>query len=207
MTGAIASGKSTLGRIFLHEAPYGGSIRLGNRELSDLSAREIAATVGYLGHDPELSQDSVRENILFGRKEDPLPWLALTDFQQEVLAMEKKEDTVIGPSGVRLSGGQAGRLALARTLAHPRPLLILDDPFSALDRKTEDDLFAKLQIYGKDKVILLISHRLYHFPAMKEIIFLEKGKATIAPHETLLAENTAYRALYEDQTGGTSHEA
>ena len=207
VTGAIASGKSTLGRLFLHEAPYEGSIRLGNRELSDLSAREIAATVGYLGHDPELFQDSVRDNILCASEGDAHPWLALTDFLQEVLAMEQKEDTVIGPSGVRLSGGQAERLALARTLAHPRPLLILDDPFSALDRKTEDDLFAKLQIYGKDKVILLISHRLYHFPAMKEIIFLEKGKATIAPHETLLAENAAYRALYEDQTGGTSHEA
>ena len=207
VTGAIASGKSTLGRLFLHEAPYEGSIRLGNRELSDLSAREIAATVGYLGHDPELFQDSVRDNILCASEGDAHPWLALTDFLQEVLAMEQKEDTVIGPSGVRLSGGQAERLALARTLAHPRPLLILDDPFSALDRKTEDKLFAKLQLYGKDKIILLISHRLYHFPAMKEIIFLEKGKMTIAPHETLLAENTAYRTLYEDQTGDTSHEA
>ena len=82
----------------------------------NLTAREIAATIGYLGHDPELSADTVRSNVL------------------------------CGSGGVRLSGGQAQRLALARTLAHPRPVLILDDPFSALDRKTEDIVFANLQL-------------------------------------------------------------
>ena len=87
--------------------------------------------------------------------------------------MEHGPDTVIGSGGTRLSGGQAQRLALARTLAHPRPVLVLDDPFSALDRSTEDNVFANLQAYAKDKVVFLISHRLYHFPQMQQVVFLD----------------------------------
>ena len=109
--------------------------------------------------------------------------------------------TVIGPSGARLSGGQAQRLALARTLAHPRPVLVLDDPFSALDRSTEDAIFAELQAYARDKVVFLISHRLYHFPQMQQIIFMEGGRTTVGTHEELMAAVPVYRQLYESQTG------
>ena len=135
-----------------------------------------------------------------------MPWLAAVALKDEVQAMENGVDTVIGPSGTRLSGGQAQRLALARTLAHPRPVLVLDDPFSALDRSTEDTVFANLQEYAKDKVVFLISHRLYHFPQMQRVIFMEDGKITVGTHEELLAAVPAYRQLYESQTGGQQHE-
>ena len=135
-----------------------------------------------------------------------MPWLAAVALKDEVQAMENGVDTVIGPSGTRLSGGQAQRLALARTLAHPRPVLVLDDPFSALDRSTEDTVFANLQEYAKDKVVFLISHRLYHFPQMQRVIFMEDGKTTVGTHEELLAAVPAYRQLYESQTGGQQHE-
>ena len=121
--------------------------------------------------------------------------------------MEEGAETVAGSSGVRLSGGQAQRLALARTLAHPRPVLILDDPFSALDRSTEDVVFENLKAYARDRIVLLISHRLYHFPEMSQIIYMEDGKATTGTHEALCASIPAYRALYESQTGGANHEA
>ena len=135
-----------------------------------------------------------------------MPWLAAVALKDEVQAMENGVDTGIGPSGTRLSGGQAQRLALARTLAHPRPVLVLDDPFSALDRSTEDTVFANLQEYAKDKVVFLISHRLYHFPQMQRVIFMEDGKTTVGTHEELLAAVPAYRQLYESQTGGQQHE-
>ena len=206
ITGPVACGKSTLGRVFLCEASYGGSARFGGEEFSALTPREIAATVGYLGHDPELSADTVQNNVLCGSKQDPMPWLAAVALKDEVQAMENGVDTVIGPSGTRLSGGQAQRLALARTLAHPRPVLVLDDPFSALDRSTEDTVFANLQEYAKDKAVFLISHRLYHFPQMQRVIFMEDGKTTVGTHEELLAAVPAYRQLYESQTGGQQHE-
>ena len=207
ITGPVACGKSTLGRVFLCEASYGGSARFGGKEFSALTPREIAATVGYLGHDPELSADTVQNNVLCGSKQDPMPWLAAVALKDEVQAMENGVDTVIGPSGTRLSGGQAQRLALARTLAHPRPVLVLDDPFSALDRSTEDIVFANLQAYAKDKVVFLISHRLYHFPQMQQVVFMEDGRTTVGTHEELMAAAPAYRQLYESQTGGPQHEA
>lgn len=206
VTGPVACGKSTFGRAFLCEAPYGGSLRFGSRELSSLSPREIAATVGYLGHDPELSSDTLRNNVLCGNGQDALPYLAAVALDGEVRAMENGADTVVGSSGVRLSGGQAQRLALARTLAHPRPVMILDDPFSALDRNTEDTVFADLQEYAKDKVVFLISHRLYHFPQMRKIIFMEDGKTVVGTHAELMRSVPAYRLLYESQTGGNGHE-
>ena len=207
ITGPVACGKSTLGRVFLCEQPYGGSVTFGGRELSSLAPREIAATVGYLGHDPELWNDSVRANVLCGGDGDAMAFLSLTALDGEVRVMEQGLDTVVGSSGVRLSGGQAQRLALARTLAHPRPVLVLDDPFSALDRATEDTVFANLQTYARDKVVFLISHRLYHFPEMQRVVFMEDGKISVGTHEELLARAPAYRALYESQAGGALHEA
>ena len=201
ITGPVACGKSTLGRVFLCEAPYQGSVCFGGREFSALTPRQIAATVGYLGHDPELSADTVQNNVLCGSEQDVMPWLAAAALKEEVLAMEKGTETVIGSGGTRLSGGQAQRLALARTLAHPRPVLVLDDPFSALDRSTEDAIFAELQAYARDKVVFLISHRLYHFPQMQQIIFMEGGRTTVGTHKELMAAVPVYRQLYENQTG------
>ena len=206
VTGPVACGKSTFGRVFLCEAPYGGSAKFGPKEFSALTPRQIAATVGYLGHDPELSADTVRHNVLCGSEQDAMPYLAAVALKDEVLAMENGLDTVIGSGGTRLSGGQALRLALARTLAHPRPVLILDDPFSALDRKTEDTVFANLQEYAKNKTVFLISHRLYHFPQMRQVIFMEDGKTAVGTHAELMASVPVYRQLYESQTGGAEHE-
>ena len=209
VTGPVACGKSTFGRVFLCEAPYGGSARFGEKEFSALTPRQISAAVGYLGHDPELSADTVRENVLCGSEQDVMPWLEAAALRDEVLAMENGADTVIGSSGTRLSGGQAQRLALARTLAHPRPVLILDDPFSALDRNTEDAVFANLQNDARDKVVFLISHRLYHFPQMQRVIFMEDGRVTVGTHDELMASAPRYRQLYESQStqkGGGLHE-
>ena len=207
VTGPVACGKSTLGRVFLCERPYGGSVRIGGRELSELSPREAASTVGYLGHDPELWNETVEENVRCGEAGDAMRFLALTALDGEVRAMERGLQTVVGNGGVRLSGGQAQRLALARTLAHPRPVLVLDDPFSALDRQTEDEVFARLKACAQDRVVILISHRLYHFPQLKQIVFMQGGKAAVGTHEALCASVPAYRALYESQTGGAAHEA
>ena len=206
VTGPVACGKSTFGRVFLCEAPYGGSAQFGGKEFSALAPRRISATVGYLGHDPELSTDTLQRNVLCGSKADAMPYLSAAALKEEVLAMEQGVDTLIGVGGTRLSGGQAQRLALARTLAHPRPVMVLDDPFSALDRRTEDTVFANLQEYAKDKVVFLISHRLYHFPQMQKIIFLDNGKTTVGTHAELMADEPAYRQLYESQTGGKRHE-
>lgn len=206
VTGPVACGKSTLGRVFLCEEPYNGSVRFGGKELSSFSAREISSAVGYLGHQPELSDDTVENNVLCGSDTDASRYLDAVQLTDEVNSMEKGVNTVVGSGGVRLSGGQTQRLALARTLAHPRPVMILDDPFSALDRKTEDAVFGYLREYAKDKTVFLISHRLYHFPQLQKIIFMDNGKITVGTHDELMKSESAYRRLYESQTGGDKHE-
>ena len=200
VTGPVACGKSTLGKAFLCEQPYGGSIRLDGRELAELSPWERTGLVGYLGHDPELFSGTIRENVLLGDTGEPMDYLRAVCLDGEVAAMTGGLETRVGTGGVRLSGGQAQRLALARTLAHPRPVLILDDPFSALDRHTEDTVFADLQSDAKDKVVFLISHRLYHFPQMQKVIFMDGGKTTVGTHAQLMETVPLYRQLYESQT-------
>ena len=206
VTGPVACGKSTLGKVFLCEHPYRGSIRVNGKELSAMSPREIADCIGYLGHDPELWNDTVENNVLCGDTGDALEILKQVALADEVRAMEQGVQTVVGSSGVRLSGGQAQRLALARTLAQPRPILILDDPFSALDKKTEDSVFENLREYAKDKIVILISHRLYHFPEMQQVLFMENGHISVGNHEKLCQTQPTYRSLYESQIGGTDHE-
>ena len=68
-------------------------------------------------------------------------------------------------------------------------------------------MFANLQAYAKDKVVFLISHRLYHFPQMQQVVFMEDGRTTVGTHEELMAAAPAYRQLYKSQTGGQQHES
>ena len=202
VTGAVACGKSTLGKTFLCEYPYKGRIRFHGKELSDMTKPERSGMVGYLGHDPELFNDSVRNNVLLGDDADPEKYLKAVCFDGEVAEMEEGMDTVVGNGGVRLSGGQAQRLALARTLCHKRPILILDDPFSALDRKTEEEVFANLRKLAADSIVILLSHRLYLFPGMDQVLWMEDGKVTAGTHEQILEKFPEYARLYEAQADG-----
>ena len=209
ITGAVACGKSTLGKLFLYEYPYEGEILLGDTELRELSQQERCEAIGYLGHDPELFNDSIEHNVLLGDKKDPDVFLKAVCIDAEVNEMPDGKQTMVGNGGVRLSGGQAQRLALARTLCHLRPVMILDDPFSALDKKTEEEIFSNLRQMAGDAIILLISHRLYLFPQMDQVVWMEDGGVIVAPHETLIKEVPEYAALFEGrpQTGCAHNQA
>ena len=199
ITGSVACGKSTLGKVFLCEYPYEGSISCDEKELRAMRDTERTGTIGYLGHDPELFNDSVKNNILMGENKNVDDFLKAVCLDQEVAGMEDGTETLVGNGGVRLSGGQGQRLALARTLCHKKPVLILDDPFSALDKTTERQIFANLKELVRDNIVLLISHRLYLFPEMDQIIWMENGKAKVDTHENLLREVPEYRELFEEQ--------
>ena len=206
ITGPVACGKSALGKIFLCEYPYSGSIRFGNRELSQMTASELVGAVAYLGHDPELFDDTIENNILMGDASDANEYLRAVCLDQEVSAMADGLQTRVGNGGIRLSGGQAQRLALARTLCHLKPIVILDDPFSALDRATEAQVFSHLKALAQNSIVLLISHRLYLFPQMDRVIYLSHGKATVGTHEQLFESSAEYARLFTDQEGGRQDE-
>ena len=187
---------------FLCELPYTGSIRFGGRELRDMTEAERASVVGYLGHQPELLSATVKENVLLGTDGPASPWLVASCLTEEVAAMPQGEDTAVGSGGVRLSGGQQARLALARTLRHKRPLLILDDPFSAVDMTTEGEIMEHLRALAGDSIILLLSHRLDRFPELDGVLWMEQGTVLAGSHQELMETCPSYTSLYNAQKGG-----
>ena len=212
ITGPVACGKSTLGKVFLCEYPYEGKIRIDGRELRQMKPSERTAIIGYLGHDPELFNDTIENNVLMGEEKNAEDYLKKVCMDGEVAAMDDGKQSLVGSGGVRLSGGQGKRLALARTLCHSRPILILDDPFSALDKPTEKEVFARLRAQTRENIVLLISHRLYLFPKLDKIIWMEDGRTIVGTHDELLAKVPAYKELFAEQTegvreGGAAHEA
>lgn len=207
ITGPVACGKSTLGKVFLCEYPYDGQILLDGREVQKETAAQRTDQIGYLGHDPELFADSIAENILLGDPEDANRYLKLVCLDQEVGEMSEGVQTLVGNGGVRLSGGQAQRLALARTLCHKKPLLILDDPFSALDQTTEREVFANLKETAKDSMILLFSHRLYLFPELDQVIWMENARTVTGTHAELMKKVPEYAELICAEEGERKDEA
>lgn len=201
ITGPVACGKSTLGKAFLCEYPYEGQILVDGEEFQNMKPSQRTSIIGYLGHDPELFNDSVENNVLMGEKKNPDDFLKMVCMDEEVKEMDDGIQTLVGNGGVRLSGGQGKRLALARTLCHKKPVLILDDPFSALDKSTERQIFANLKEQSRESIVLLISHRLYLFPQMDQIIWMEDGKTVVDTHEELLARVPEYQKLFTEEGG------
>ena len=119
--------------------------------------------------------------------------------------MEDGIETLVGSGGVRLSGGQGQRLSLARTLSHKRPILVLDDPFSALDRNTEAQIFENLKKLVSDSIVLLISHRLYLFPELDQVLWMDGGNQTVGTHQELMKSVPDYAALFHAQEGGKQY--
>lgn len=195
VTGPVASGKSTFGRTFLCEYPYEGSIMYNGCELRNAADNERTGIISYLGHDPELFNDSIKNNILLGDNKDVNEYLKAVCIDKEVEAMEQGADTIIGSGGVRLSGGQAQRIALARTLCHKKPVFILDDPFSALDRNTEEQIYNNLRKMTEGSIVIILSHRLYMFPKLDKVIWLDEGSVRVGTHDELMLECMAYRQL------------
>ena len=197
VTGPVASGKSTFGKTFLFEYPYEGSIRYNGCELRNAADNVRTGIISYLGHDPELFNDSIKNNILLGDNKDVNEYLKAVCIDKEVEAMEQGADTLIGSGGVRLSGGQAQRIALARTLCHKKPVFILDDPFSALDKNTEEQIYNNIRKMTAGSIVIILSHRLYMFPKLDKVIWFDEGSARVGTHDELMSECMDYRQLYD----------
>lgn len=202
ITGPVASGKSSLGKAFLCEEPYSGSIKIGENELSSLTDYERNQIISYLGHQPELMSDTIESNICFGDKAEIDNFIKAVCLDQEIAEMPDGRQTEIGSKGVRLSGGQQDRLALARTLYHKKKILVLDDPFSAVDSKTEKEIMENLKHLIPDAILLILSHRITLFPAFSKVIWIENGSATVGTHDEILNKEAHYAKIFEAQQAG-----
>lgn len=196
ITGPVAGGKSTIGAALLGLYPYEGSIRIGGRELRECGAASVSAVLAYMGHDSQLLSDTIYNNITLGDGGDIMPVLHDVCFDEDLAAMPDGIHTLVGNSGVRLSGGQQARLALARALYHNGGILVLDDPFSAVDQKTEHEIIRNIKEHYKDCIILLISHRVACFEQADQVILVKNGRTVCGTHEGLLETSPVYHALF-----------
>lgn len=208
ITGSIASGKSTLGLSLLGLYPYIGSVRIDGKELKAYSEYERSQMISYLSHKPQLLTDSIYNNITLGNGKDISSVLKDVCFDADLASMPLGKNTLVGNSGIRLSGGQQARISLARALLNKSKIIVLDDPFSAVDMKTEEIIIQNLKNSYKDSLIILISHRLSIFKKINNIVFLSKNETTdYGTHNELMKSSEIYRAIVNLQsTGGDNYE-
>lgn len=200
VTGAIASGKTTLGMSLLGLYPYTGSICIDGKELRDYSDYERSQMIAYLGHNPQLLSDTICNNITLGGNEDISEVLHDVCLDEDLPAMPQGVDTMVGSSGIRLSGGQQARIALARTLLHKAKIIILDDPFSAVDMGTEEKIIRSLKNNYQQCLIILISHRLAIFSQIDRIVLLHPDHSfDYGTHHQLMETSELYASIYELQ--------
>ncbi len=200
ITGVISSGKTALAKSLMKYIPYGGNVLLFGRKLSSYSSEDIAKNISYMGHKSHLFTDTIKNNISLGDDKDVLPYLKAVSFYADMECMPERENSIVGNEGVRLSGGQQQRIALARTLYHERNIVILDDPFSNVDQKTEYEIMSNLNKWKEKSLVILISHRLSSFKTLDGILVLH-GDSTFdyGTHEELLERNSVYRKLWQMQ--------
>ena len=198
ITGEIASGKSTLGKVFLENSHYQGKILVNKKQLKDIE-KDYAVT-SYMGHNLELFDDTIENNIKFGKEGNISPVLDIASMKEEIETFPDGIYTRLGEGGIKLSGGQQSRIALARTLYHARGIIVLDDPFSACDKNTEKEIYENIRREYKESIIFLISHRLSLFEQMNQILFIDNQSVEAGTHQELLKNNEKYKHLYFLQT-------
>lgn len=199
VTGKVASGKSSIGIALQGIYPYKGKISLNGKELREIDPRKISKLITYVGHDSQLLSDTIYNNITLGHGGDISQVLRDVDFEKDLVTMEKGVDTVVGAKGVRLSGGQQSRLALARGLYNKSRILILDDPFAAVDVFTEKKIMDNLRNNYKECGIMLISHRVLAFDKVDKVLLVNKGETVFDSHCNLMEKSDIYREIYSLQ--------
>jgi ATP-binding cassette subfamily C protein CydC len=185
LLGPSGAGKSTLAALALKVvAPRSGQIRLGGVDIATLPAALVRARIGWLGQATHLFDDTIRANLLLARPDadEAAMWAALDAARigDVVRALPERLDTWVGEGGTRFSGGQGRRLALARALLSPAPILILDEPCAGLDAETERAFLETLNETASGRTVILITHRLTGVERLDRIFRLSGGKAVAA---------------------------
>jgi ATP-binding cassette subfamily C protein CydC len=185
LLGPSGAGKSTLAALALKVvAPRSGQVRLGGVDLATLQAAAVRSRIAWLGQMTHLFDDTIRGNLLLAAPDaaDAALWEALDAARigELVRGLPDGLDSWVGEGGRQLSGGQGRRLALARALLSPAPILILDEPCAGLDAETERAFLETLNETAGGRTVILITHRLTGVERLDRIFRLSAGKAVAA---------------------------
>lgn len=197
VTGSIASGKSTFGLSLLGLYPYAGNIIIDGKELRKYTEYERSRMISYMSHKLQLLSDTIYNNITLGGGQDITTVLQDVCFEEDLAAMPDGINTLVGNRGIRLSGGQQARIALARALLNRNKIIVLDDPFSAVDMRTEEKIMQNLRKHYGQSLIFIISHRVAIFSILDRILMLnDDGSVTCATHDELKESSGPYRTIF-----------
>jgi ATP-binding cassette subfamily C protein CydC len=205
LIGPSGSGKTTLLQLLLKfRIPDSGSLSLGGIPYQLLSGEDLRRRMGVATQHNHLFNASIRDNLLLANPQADQAALEtacrvamIHDF---ITVQPEGYDTQVGELGLRLSGGQVRRLAIARALLKEAPILILDEPTEGLDPDTETVMMDNILRWSEGRSLLLITHRLRGLHRMDEIVLLYDGDITVrGSHQELLTGSETYRRLYEQQ--------
>ena len=200
--GSSGAGKSTLARLLFRFYDVGaGSIRIDGQDIRHVTQDSLRAAIGAVPQDTVLFNDSIYYNISYGRpdatRDEVIEAARAAHILKFIESLPQGWDTVVGERGLKLSGGEKQRVAIARTLLKNPAILILDEATSALDTKTEKAIQAELLEIAKSRTSLIIAHRLSTVVEADEILVMEGGRIVErGRHPALLAKNGVYAHMW-----------
>ncbi len=211
LVGASGAGKTTIASLLLRfMEPTQGEITLDEQPIQQMTPQAWRQLVAWQPQNPYVFNTTVAENIRMGKSdasmEEVIGAAQAADAHEFIEALQQGYDTVIGERGARLSGGQVQRLSLARAFLKNAPILLLDEATSTLDSESEERVFHTIDAVMRDRIVLIIAHRLNTIENADKIFVIQDGQiVNSGTHSTLLHTSPVYQHLVQAYEGREVH--
>jgi ABC-type transport system involved in Fe-S cluster assembly fused permease/ATPase subunit len=205
IVGPSGAGKSTISRLlFRFYEPDSGRILIDGQDIAEIQQASLRAAIGMVPQDTVLFNDTIGYNVRYGREgateEEVREAASLAQIDRFIALLPEGYDTPVGERGLKLSGGEKQRVAIARTILKGPPILVLDEATSALDSFTEKEIQDALDRVSRGRTTIVIAHRLSTVVGADEIIVLDAGLIVErGSHAELLAQGGVYAAMWDRQ--------